>query len=113
MSGSTRTRCLTESNKWPAAQRIRWLRTFAMSLSQIYDTDEGSNPVEMKIDPEKDEAANWGRRWREGCLTVLEKHIKLQGSRRCSCPARNVQGGSLTRLTAGNAWSHVCANSQI
>jgi hypothetical protein len=31
-----------------------------MSLSQIYDTDEGSNPVEMKIDPEKDEAANWG-----------------------------------------------------
>jgi hypothetical protein len=39
---------------WPSAQRIRWLRTFAMNVSQIYDGDEG--PVEMKIEAE--EAAN-------------------------------------------------------
>jgi hypothetical protein len=32
---------------WPAAQRIRWFRTFAMNVSQIYD-DENS-PVEMEI----------------------------------------------------------------
>jgi hypothetical protein len=36
----------------------RWFSTFAMNVSQIYDTDEGNNPLEMKIDPEKDEAAN-------------------------------------------------------
>lgn len=35
---------------WPAAQRLRWFRTFAMNVSQIYDGDE--NPVEMKIDLE-------------------------------------------------------------
>jgi hypothetical protein len=39
---------------WPAAQRVRWFRTFAMNVSQIYDDDE--KPVEMKID--LDEAAN-------------------------------------------------------
>ena len=39
---------------WPAAQRVRWFRTFAMNVSQIYDDDEP--PVEMKIDLE--EAAN-------------------------------------------------------
>jgi hypothetical protein len=39
---------------WPSAQRIRWLRTFAMNVSLIYDGDEG--PVEMKIEAE--EAAN-------------------------------------------------------
>jgi hypothetical protein len=32
---------------WPAAQRVRWFRTFAMNVSQIYDGD--SEPVEMKI----------------------------------------------------------------
>jgi hypothetical protein len=40
---------------WPAAQRVRWFRTFAMNVSQIYDVD--SEPVEMKIELEK-EAAN-------------------------------------------------------
>jgi hypothetical protein len=40
---------------WPAAQRVRWFRTFAMNVSQIYDGDE--EPVEMKIELEK-EAAN-------------------------------------------------------
>ena len=32
---------------WPAAQRVRWFRTFAMNVSQIYDKDE--EPVEMEI----------------------------------------------------------------
>jgi len=40
---------------WPAAQRVRWFRTFAMNVSQIYD-GEGT-PAEMKIELEK-EAAN-------------------------------------------------------
>jgi hypothetical protein len=35
---------------WPAAQRLRWFKTFAMNVSQIYDGDE--NPVEMKIELE-------------------------------------------------------------
>jgi hypothetical protein len=40
---------------WPAAQRVRWFRTFAMNVSQIYD-GEAMDPVELKID--LDEAAN-------------------------------------------------------
>lgn len=40
---------------WPAAQRVRWFRTFAMNVSQIYDGD--NDPVEMKIELEK-EASN-------------------------------------------------------
>jgi hypothetical protein len=39
---------------WPAAQRVRWFKTFAMNVSQIYDGDE--DPVEMKI--EQDKTAN-------------------------------------------------------
>jgi hypothetical protein len=35
-----------EKGAWPAAQRIRWFRTFAMNVSQIYDDDA---PVEMEI----------------------------------------------------------------
>jgi hypothetical protein len=42
---------------WPASTRLRWFRTFAMNVSQIYDAEE-SEPVEMKIDLEKKEAAN-------------------------------------------------------
>ncbi|MGO9359267.1 MAG: hypothetical protein ACLP1D_16645 [Xanthobacteraceae bacterium] len=42
------------SGEWPASQRLRWFRTFAMNVSQIYDGDD--EPVEMKIDLEK--AAN-------------------------------------------------------
>jgi hypothetical protein len=42
---------------WPAAQRLRWFKTFAMNVSQIYDGDD-NEPVEMKIDLEKKEAAN-------------------------------------------------------
>ena len=40
---------------WPGPQRVRWFRTFAMNVSQIYDGD--GEPVEMKIDLTK-EAAN-------------------------------------------------------
>jgi hypothetical protein len=39
---------------WPGSQRVRWFRTFAMNVSQIYDGD--GEPVEMKI--ELEEAAN-------------------------------------------------------
>jgi len=42
---------------WPAAQRVRWFKTFAMNVSQIYDGDD-NDPVEMKIGLEKKEAAN-------------------------------------------------------
>ncbi len=37
---------------WPAPQRVRWFKTFAMNVSQIYDGD--NEPVEMKIEQEKD-----------------------------------------------------------
>jgi hypothetical protein len=40
---------------WPGPARVRWFRTFAMNVSQIYDGD--GDPVEMKIELEK-EAAN-------------------------------------------------------
>ncbi|MGC0325600.1 hypothetical protein ABIG06_006229 [Bradyrhizobium sp. USDA 326] len=39
------------SGEWPAAQRVRWFRTFAMNVSQIYDLDD--EPVEMKIELDK------------------------------------------------------------
>jgi hypothetical protein len=39
------------SGEWPAAQPVRWFRTLAMNVSQIYDED--SEPVEMKIDLDK------------------------------------------------------------
>ena len=35
---------------WPGPNRVRWFRTFAMNVSQIYDGD--GEPVEMKIDLE-------------------------------------------------------------
>lgn len=38
---------------WPAQQRLRWFRTFAMNVSQIYDADSDS-PVELKIELESD-----------------------------------------------------------
>jgi hypothetical protein len=40
---------------WPAPARVRWFRTFAMNVSQIYDGE--GEPVEMKIELDK-EAAN-------------------------------------------------------
>jgi hypothetical protein len=33
---------------WAAAKRVRWFRTFAMNVSQIYDNDD--DPVELKIE---------------------------------------------------------------
>jgi hypothetical protein len=45
------------SKGWPKPSRVRWFRTFAMNVSQIYDADE-EDPVEMKIDLETKEAAN-------------------------------------------------------
>lgn len=36
---------------WPGANRVRWFRTFAMNVSQIYDAE--TEPVEMKIELEK------------------------------------------------------------
>jgi hypothetical protein len=38
---------IPSSGERPAAQRVRWFRTFAMNISQIYDNEQ---PVEMKID---------------------------------------------------------------
>lgn len=32
---------------WPAENRLRWFRTFAMNVSQVYDDDQ--NPVELNI----------------------------------------------------------------
>jgi hypothetical protein len=33
---------------WPGPNRVRWFRTFAMNVSQIYDGD--GEPVELKIE---------------------------------------------------------------
>jgi len=38
----------TKEEGWGAAKRVRWFRTFAMNVSQIYDNDE--EPIELKID---------------------------------------------------------------
>ncbi|MDR3415853.1 MAG: hypothetical protein P4L83_06685 [Nevskia sp.] len=38
----------TRDDGWPPEKRVRWLRTFAMNVSQVYDDDE--SPVEMKIE---------------------------------------------------------------
>lgn len=36
---------------WPAENRLRWFRTFAMNVSQVYDADE--SPVELDINVKK------------------------------------------------------------
>jgi hypothetical protein len=33
---------------WPAAKRVRWFRTFAMNVSQIYDLED--DPIELSIE---------------------------------------------------------------
>ena len=33
---------------WPADRRLRWFRTFAMNVSEVYD--EGGDPVELEIE---------------------------------------------------------------
>lgn len=35
------------SGQWPAENRLRWFRTFAMNVSQVYDTDD--EPIELEI----------------------------------------------------------------
>lgn len=40
------------SEGWPEPQRLRWFRTFAMNVSQIYDNDNA--PVEMNISVRKE-----------------------------------------------------------
>jgi hypothetical protein len=40
----------TADKGWPGASRVRWFRTFAMNVSQIYDSE--TDPVEMKIELE-------------------------------------------------------------
>lgn len=37
---------------WPSAQRLRWFRTFAMNVSQIYDEDESPIELDIKITKE-------------------------------------------------------------
>ena len=37
---------------WPAEKRLRWFKTFAMNVSQVYDHDDGS-PVEIGVDLKK------------------------------------------------------------
>jgi hypothetical protein len=39
-----------QGEAWPAEKRLRWFRTFAMNVSQVYDEDDA--PVEMKIEIE-------------------------------------------------------------
>jgi hypothetical protein len=39
------------SDGWPEKQRLRWFKTFAMNVSQIYDDD--SSPVDLDIDIDK------------------------------------------------------------
>jgi hypothetical protein len=53
--GHPRREIRTPEKGWPGPARVRWFRTFAMNVSQIYDGD--GEPVEMKIELEK-EAAN-------------------------------------------------------
>jgi hypothetical protein len=35
---------------WPAPQRLRWFKTFAMNVSQIYDEDDAPVELEIKLD---------------------------------------------------------------
>lgn len=42
--------------EWPAESRVRWFRTFAMNVSQVYDPDD--RPVELKIDLAKEPKAS-------------------------------------------------------
>ena len=37
----------SKENGWPAEKRLRWFKTFAMNVSQVYDDD--SDPVELTV----------------------------------------------------------------
>lgn len=46
-----------QGEQWPQDKRLRWFKTFAMNVSQVYDDDD--EPVELTIDVKKDsERAN-------------------------------------------------------
>jgi len=47
-----------QGQQWPAEKRLRWFRTFAMNVSQVYDDDD--KPVELAIElrSEKAEGGN-------------------------------------------------------
>jgi hypothetical protein len=36
------------NEEWPEEKRLRWFKTFAMNVSQVYDED--NNPVELTIE---------------------------------------------------------------
>lgn len=38
----------TRGQDWPMEKRLRWLKTFAMNVSQVYDEDD--DPIEFKIE---------------------------------------------------------------
>jgi len=42
---------------WPADNRLRWFRTFAMNVSQVYDSKD---PVELKIDLQQQQDKSTG-----------------------------------------------------
>jgi hypothetical protein len=37
----------SQGEDWPAEKRLRWFKTFAMNVSQVYDEDD--SPVEFDI----------------------------------------------------------------
>jgi hypothetical protein len=37
----------SKEDGWPASKRVRWFRTFAMNVSQVYDDDD--EPIELEI----------------------------------------------------------------
>jgi hypothetical protein len=42
-----------QGEEWPKDRRLRWFRTFAMNVSQVYDAD-ADEPVELTISPAAD-----------------------------------------------------------
>ena len=41
----------TASDGWPADKRVRWFKTFAMNVSQVFDPDDA--PIELEIELKK------------------------------------------------------------
>ncbi len=41
--------------KWPEGKRVRWFRTFAMNVSQIYDTEDEAVDLVITVEPDKNE----------------------------------------------------------
>ena len=45
----------TVKEKWPEGKRVRWFRTFAMNVSQIYDTEDEAVDLLITVEPDKSE----------------------------------------------------------